>query len=598
MTDAFDLAGRNASVRGPLPGCTATTYASSATYTPTGAIGSVVLGNSLAKTRAYNSLARPTSLTATAAGTSLLTLGWTYNDGTNNGNVMPQATARTSGLAAPLTETFKYADPANRLYSVAESGGSGTAPDQIYLYDAFGNRALRSGSWVADARATAIPGRQSTRAEPDALPTAQFTNNQRIGTVTYPHTYDGSVNLQAMNNSGTLFKYDAENHLATSNVAGNDLVTYAYDGEGRRLLEISGSGTTDYIYDAMGNVPAEVSNQTALVTRTANLTPGHLGSTRLITDSSAAAARCYDSAPFGEEIPNRTNGRTGCYVPAAYPESPDSASQKFTGNERDAETGLDYFGARYFSAAMGRFTSPDVPLVGQSSSNPQSWNLYSYGLNNPLRYNDPTGHDPEEPADPPQDLDCGKNGKDCGPDIKFKGTAYGTNIYVNGRLVQEAALDRDYGAEMLFLGAVRGIGSLLGLVTEIESLSPLWGLAPTVRGMVIEDALGGNLPRTFPVIDKFVDGVAKSIKSLDLRAATYLNPAKLESTLSGYVDKVANFNGATLKGVTVSAGEISGRVLEVAIPKGTATAAQQAAMARVATTAAQLGVKVVYVPIK
>ena len=56
------------------------------------------------------------------------------------------------------------------------------------------------------------------------------------------------------------------------------------------------------------------------------------------------------------------------------------------------ETGLDYFGARYFSGAMGRFTSPDEPLVDQWETNPQSWNLYAYGRNNPLRYTDPTGN--------------------------------------------------------------------------------------------------------------------------------------------------------------------------------------------------------------
>lgn len=63
----------------------------------------------------------------------------------------------------------------------------------------------------------------------------------------------------------------------------------------------------------------------------------------------------------------------------------------FTGKERDVETGLDYFGARYLSGAMGRFTSPDAPLVDQHVGDPQSWNLYSYVRNNPLRYTDPTG---------------------------------------------------------------------------------------------------------------------------------------------------------------------------------------------------------------
>lgn len=64
---------------------------------------------------------------------------------------------------------------------------------------------------------------------------------------------------------------------------------------------------------------------------------------------------------------------------------------EFTGKERDDESGLDHFGARYFSAAQGRFTSPDRPFADQNVADPQSWNLYAYGRNNPLRWVDPTG---------------------------------------------------------------------------------------------------------------------------------------------------------------------------------------------------------------
>ncbi len=65
----------------------------------------------------------------------------------------------------------------------------------------------------------------------------------------------------------------------------------------------------------------------------------------------------------------------------------------FTGKERDAETGLDYFGARYLSAAQGRFTSPDAPFADQHTIDPQSWNLYVYVRNNPLKNTDPNGRD-------------------------------------------------------------------------------------------------------------------------------------------------------------------------------------------------------------
>src|SRR4029077_21254691 len=66
-------------------------------------------------------------------------------------------------------------------------------------------------------------------------------------------------------------------------------------------------------------------------------------------------------------------------------------SIKYTAKERDAETGLDFFGTRYFSRAQGRFTSPDDPLADQDPGDPQSWDLYGYVRNNPLRFTDPTG---------------------------------------------------------------------------------------------------------------------------------------------------------------------------------------------------------------
>ena len=64
-------------------------------------------------------------------------------------------------------------------------------------------------------------------------------------------------------------------------------------------------------------------------------------------------------------------------------------THKFTGKERDAESGNDYFGARYYSSAMGRFMSPDwsakaEPVPYAKLDNPQSLNLYAYVLNNPL----------------------------------------------------------------------------------------------------------------------------------------------------------------------------------------------------------------------
>jgi RHS repeat-associated protein len=72
---------------------------------------------------------------------------------------------------------------------------------------------------------------------------------------------------------------------------------------------------------------------------------------------------------------------------------PDGTIQRFSGKERDAESGLDYFLARYYSGAQGRFTSVDPDNRGAIEEDPQTWNAYSYVRNNPLKYTDPDGTD-------------------------------------------------------------------------------------------------------------------------------------------------------------------------------------------------------------
>jgi RHS repeat-associated protein len=75
---------------------------------------------------------------------------------------------------------------------------------------------------------------------------------------------------------------------------------------------------------------------------------------------------------------------------AVSPENTAKSCQS-TGKERDSESGLDYFGARYFGSALGRFTSPDPLMASAHASDPQSWNRYAYAMNNPLRFVDPDG---------------------------------------------------------------------------------------------------------------------------------------------------------------------------------------------------------------
>jgi RHS repeat-associated protein len=114
-----------------------------------------------------------------------------------------------------------------------------------------------------------------------------------------------------------------------------------------------------------------------------------LGSIRMVTNRAGAVVARYDYLPFGEEIQPSLGARN--QVPG-YGAS--AGTRRFTGKERDFESGLDYFGARYMSGAQGRFTSPDPENEGADPMDPQSWNGYPYALNNPSKYVDPDGRNP------------------------------------------------------------------------------------------------------------------------------------------------------------------------------------------------------------
>ena len=101
-----------------------------------------------------------------------------------------------------------------------------------------------------------------------------------------------------------------------------------------------------------------------------------IGSARLLTSSGGWPVWQGTFLPFGEE----------------YNPQISSNHYKFSGMEHDAESGLENYGARQYGSKLGRFIGPDEPFIDQHKSNPQSWNLYSYGRNNPIKNIDPSGN--------------------------------------------------------------------------------------------------------------------------------------------------------------------------------------------------------------
>src|SRR5262249_18126568 len=104
----------------------------------------------------------------------------------------------------------------------------------------------------------------------------------------------------------------------------------------------------------------------------------HLGSSRLITSFGGWPVWQATYLPYGYE----------------WNAQPTANHYKFTRKERDSETGLDYFGARYYGSTMGRFLQTDpIWVKADRLVDPQRLNLYAYGRNNPLKFTDPTGMD-------------------------------------------------------------------------------------------------------------------------------------------------------------------------------------------------------------
>ncbi|MEZ5403663.1 MAG: RHS repeat-associated core domain-containing protein [Bryobacteraceae bacterium] len=373
-----DGAGRVSTVGGT------NSFVTSAAYAPHGPLAQVNLANGLTEAIGYDARLRPQflSLRRTSNSTFHWSASLVYFP---NGNVETASTS--AGGSAYATQTFIY-DSRNRLATATESGGGGWS--RTYGYDVYGNR------WLSAY--TGIPPSTNTPTAAGAFNPA----NNRLKRFSPPtaDNADGSGNL--LEDLPYALTFDLDNRLTAATSVGNGSVTFSYDGLGQRVKKVTnGSSASYFAYDAFGRLAAEYdySSPAPAACVTCYLTTDHLGSTRVISSQASAESGNivgrYDYLPFGESIPSGFNGRAGLPCPGTsgcYGANL-RVRQQFTAKERDAETGLDYFGARYLSAAQGRFTSPDEPLIDQHAEDPQSWNLYSYVRNNPLIFTDSTGND-------------------------------------------------------------------------------------------------------------------------------------------------------------------------------------------------------------
>ena len=391
----YDAAGRLAGVRGGesgpfYAGGAAADAANRIAYAAHGGVAAVRLGNGRWEHTSFNSRLQPmeTGLGSSAADSSLLKLEYSYGVVTgdvldhtrNSGNVQGQ---KITAPGLTLEQSYTY-DELNRVSVARETSGQAQSWQQVYNYDAFGNRRLAHGTITP-----AVPVDQYGQLQPDVLdnPTISPATNRINADQGYG--YDTAGNMTG--SPGFTFGYDGENRMKSAdNGQPSGLSTYSYDGEGRRVKKVtqSGAAVMVLVYDAFGKLVAEYGSAPQQSSGTQYLTADHLGSPRIITDSAGGVKARHDYFPFGEEIADGVGGRS---TAQGYSQ-PDSVRQRFTSKERDDETGLDYFGARYYCSSHGRFTSTDPVLLNKRKLiNPQRWNLYSYAINSPMVLIDPDG---------------------------------------------------------------------------------------------------------------------------------------------------------------------------------------------------------------
>jgi len=387
VTTDYDSAGRVAGVRHGA----STYYAGAAAdaanriqYSAHGAIIHMRFGNGLWEHSSFNSRQQPIQigLATTQGGIDRLKLNYDYGVTDNNGNLRSQTiTVPTIGATTGFTSTQIYGyDTTNRLSSASENNG--TSWTQNFTYDRYGNRNFAAG--------TTLPTQLTASNNPIITLGTNRINPSVSGQSNV--TYDNAGNL-TQDVIGHDYTYEGENKMTTydgGSSAGG--ASYSYDGDGKRVKKVVGGSpevTTVFVYNIVGQLIAEYGSAPPGSGGASYLTSDMLGSPRIVTGSSQEVKTRHDYLPYGEEISAGYGGRTTMqgYVPG-------SLQQKFTGKERDQETGLDYFGARYYSSTIGRFSSVDPVTIKKTRLlDPQRINLYAYVRGNPLKFLDPTGED-------------------------------------------------------------------------------------------------------------------------------------------------------------------------------------------------------------
>ncbi len=419
-----------------------------------------------------------------------------------------------------------------------------------------------------------------------------------IGGMTYNYDADDrltSDNYDANGNTilsgGVSDVYDFENHLVQKGG-----VTIVYDGDGNRVSETVGSVTTKYLVDT--NNPtgyAQVADelQNGAVTRSYSYGLERISETQSIGGTVATSFYGYDGHGNVRQLTNSTGAVTDTYDYDAFGNLINSTGSTpnvylFAGEAYDAALGLYYNRARYLNTATARFWSMDN-YEGDPES-PLSLHKYTYASANSVDVIDPSGNESLVSISISTALNVTLETLPISAAIRAGQFAYRVGHGVDlGMAAQEAIIDLLQDAALTFAtaGLLRYAVGTLPLraagTTFVRAANSIWNVAgnyargQAVENFIFENVLGRarQLAWNFPIIDDFFQGVATSIKSLDLTAASYETRAAVYAKLAGYAEDLSNFAGRRWAGQIVDGALIKDRVLVVAIEDGAATVEQE-----------------------
>ena len=366
----------------------ASTYASGASYHPSGALYKMTYGNNQLFTQTLTPRLQPDRMWSFKGSQKALDLSYTYDD---NGRIE----STTDGAVSGNSRTYGY-DGAGRLTSATGPWGVGGAnATASYQYDSTGNLRVKSMSGGGANRVVTLDRNGQNRITQSADTGAWAGGTNTTGTRVLG--YDNKGNVTSLGNLSMAYDASDQPTIVTGDATGGSgssgmaTANYWYDGNLKRVKSITNGKTIYNVYlsdgtlifidnIATGKKTEYIKGPQGTLARIeagviTYLHPDHLGSAQSGTTASGTVLWREKYTPYGESLLN----------PAA-----NDNQAGFTGHIKDSDTGLINMQARFMDPSIGRFLSID-PVGFMETGQPGQFNRYAYTWNDPINRIDPDG---------------------------------------------------------------------------------------------------------------------------------------------------------------------------------------------------------------